>query len=278
MASILSKDVYLQLENRPRLGTTDVILTAADGSNLRILGKVDLQFSLGGISFCHEFIVAEIDDLQGIFGMDFLEQNDASIQIGKGLLKIAGQQIQLDREQISVCTRVKLSKKIVVPPDSEIVVSGYAVGLKDKSVHNLVEPFKFLQQKGLLVARTLVNPENILFSVVNITDRPVRVDKNATVASLQPVDIVESSTESVDVSSELPEHLQVLFEKSSVGLTEEQKSILFELLVSYKDIFVGPDGKFGRTKLVKHSIDTGDSKPIKIPPRRLPYAQKEIYI
>lgn len=161
-------------------------------------------------------------------------------------------------------------------PDSEITVSGYAVGLKDKSVDSLVEPFKFLQQRGLLVARTLVDPENILFSVVNITDRPVRIDKNATVATLQSVDIVESKVGSVEVSSELPENLHVLYEKSSVGLTEEQKSKLFEMLVSYRDIFVGPDGKFGRTKLVKHSIDTGDSKPIKIPPRRLPYAQKEI--
>ena len=39
---------------------------------------------------------------------------------------------------------------------------------------------------------------------------------------------------------------------------------------------MGPDGKFGRINIVKHSIDTGDSKPIKIPPRRLPYAQKSI--
>lgn len=266
MASILSKDVYLQLANRPSVGTTDVILTAADGSKLNILGKINLQFSLGGMSFCHEFIVAEIDDLKGILGMDFLEQNDVSIQVSKGLLKLAGQEIQLDKEQIPVCTRVKLSKKIIVPPDSEITVSGYAVGLKDKSVDSLVEPFKFLQQRGLLVARTLVDPENILFSVVNITDRPVRIDKNATVATLQSVDIVESKVGSVEVSSELPENLHVLYEKSSVGLTEEQKSKLFEILVSYRDIFVGPDGKFGRTKLVKHSIDTGDSKPIKIPP------------
>jgi hypothetical protein len=91
--------------------------------------------------------------------------------------------------------------------------------LKDKSVHSLVEPFKYLQHKGLLVARTLVNSKNILFSVVNITDKPARVDKNATVATLQSVDIAKSRVESVDVSSDLPESLQALYEKSSVGLT-----------------------------------------------------------
>lgn len=39
---------------------------------------------------------------------------------------------------------------------------------------------------------------------------------------------------------------------------------------------MGSDGKFGRTDLVQHSIDTGTAKPIKIPPRRVPQKQKQI--
>lgn len=70
-----------------------------------------------------------------------------------------------------------------------------------------------IQNATMWASRTLVDPENILFSVLNITDRPVRVDKNATVAALQSVDIVEPSIKSVDVSSELPENLQVLYKK-----------------------------------------------------------------
>jgi hypothetical protein len=111
MACILSKHIYLQLENRPSLGITDATLTAAHGGKLNILGKINLQVSLGGISFCHEFIVNEIDNLKGILGMDFLEQIDVSIQVSKGLLKLAGQEIPLDKEQIPVCTRLKLSKR-----------------------------------------------------------------------------------------------------------------------------------------------------------------------
>ena len=61
--------------------------------------------------FCHEFTVAEIVDHNGITGMDFLEQHDAMMRISKGLLHIAGTQVQLEREATPVCTRVKLSKK-----------------------------------------------------------------------------------------------------------------------------------------------------------------------
>ncbi len=32
----------------------------------------------------------------------------------------------------------------------------------------------------------------------------------------------------------------------------------------------------GRTGLVKHTIDTGDQRPVRLPPRRLPIAKQEI--
>ena len=38
---------------------------------------------------------------------------------------------------------------------------------------------------------------------------------------------------------------------------------------------MGPDGKLGQTDLVKHTIDTGNAKPIKIPPRRVHQKQKQ---
>ena len=40
-----------------------------------------------------------------------------------------------------------------------------------------------MEKKGLIVARTLVDLENIQFSIVNVSDRHIRVDKNTTVAS-----------------------------------------------------------------------------------------------
>lgn len=44
------------------------------------------------------------------------------------------------------------------------------------------------------------------------------------------------------------------------------------ILLQQQDIFVGPYG----TNLAKHSVNTTYSKPVKNPPRRLPFAQREI--
>lgn len=73
--------------------------------------------------------------------------------------------------------------------------------------------------------------------------------------------------------SGLPEHLDNLL---GDNLTTVQKSQLAYVLDACIDVFVGPDGKLGRTSQVKHTIDTGDSVPIRQAPRRLPLAKTEI--
>ncbi|BHF83527.1 hypothetical protein SprV_0902667000 [Sparganum proliferum] len=52
---------------------------------------------------------------------------------------------------------------------------------------------------------------------------------------------------------------------------------LQHLLTQFKDIFDWDGKSTGRTNVTQHCIDTGDSKPIRIPPRRLPiFYQKEL--
>lgn len=275
-ASILSKDIYDQLDCKPGLVHSDVSLTTADGGTLNTSGQAYFEFCVDKMLFSHEFSVAELDDLSGILGSGFLEQNDMTFRVSKGFLHVAGHTIELEREGTPVCTRVKLCKNIIVPPDTEVIVQGYAVGNKDNFVNNLLEPFQFVDKKGLLVVRTLVNPEKILFSVVNIADKPVKLEKNMSVASLQPINIKEQNTGCSQLSSQFPEHLRSLYDKSTENLTELEKSQVSKLLTEFQNIFVGLDGKFGRTPLAKHSIDTGNSKPIIISPRRVPYAQRPI--
>ncbi|CAC5391537.1 unnamed protein product [Mytilus coruscus] len=53
------------------------------------------------------------------------------------------------------------------------------------------------------------------------------------------------------------------------GIKNEEKIKFQNLILSFQDIFVGPD-------LVSHSIDTEKAKPVKIPPRRIPISQKQV--
>ena len=51
---------------------------------------------------------------------------------------------------------------------------------------------------------------------------------------------------------------------------------LTNLISSYSDIFASPNGELGRTDRIRHTIDTGDARPIKQAPRRLPPYRREV--
>lgn len=61
---------------------------------------------------------------------------------------------------------------------------------------------------------------------------------------------------------------------NSEGLEPWQQEELWLLLEEFKDIFALTDDEVGLTHLVQHDIDTGDARPIKTRPRRLPLAHQ----
>ena len=139
-----------------------------------------------------------------------------------------------------------------------------------------VEPANYLTSKGCFVARTLVDPDcdDVVMSLVNLSDQTVKINQHSVLGQLEDVEEICSGDEITNENSsyqhKLPDHLQVLLENSSAQLSVTEKQQLSELLMKYEDIFIKPDGILGQTDLVEHDIETGDSKPIKIPPRRIP--------
>ncbi|KAL7865827.1 hypothetical protein SRHO_G00110740 [Serrasalmus rhombeus] len=61
-----------------------------------------------------------------------------------------------------------------------------------------------------------------------------------------------------------------IWERNCDNLEPQQRKELWEVLREFKDIFALTEGKVGLTHLLQHEIDTGDAKPIKTRPRRLP--------
>ena len=73
----------------------------------------------------------------------------------------------------------------------------------------------------------------------------------------------------------VPEHLREMLKKSTGCLAPAQAQKLREMLCRYADVFSRGDTDLGRTDLVEHYIDTGDSRPIKHAPRRIPPARRQ---
>ena len=58
----------------------------------------------------------------------------------------------------------------------------------------------------------------------------------------------------------------------SEQLSEEQRGEIRTLLASFADVFQATPGY---TKLCEHRIETGDARPVRLPPYRLPHAHRE---
>ena len=86
----------------------------------------------------------------------------------------------------------------------------------------------------------------------------------------------EDSNVSVDIVNEQEkERICRLFKALNIdesNLMVDETALLRELVEEYSDIFALDSTELGTTELVTHTIDTGDSHPIRQPLRRIPFA------
>jgi len=76
-ASLLSVEIFEMLGfDKSILQIESSLLAEAGDSELEVYGKAKIKFDLNSTQLEHEFVIAKLD-MQGILGMNFLEENDA---------------------------------------------------------------------------------------------------------------------------------------------------------------------------------------------------------
>jgi hypothetical protein len=155
---------------------------------------------------------------------------------------------------------------------------------------------KLVEKNGLLVARSIVNPEmdNIPLRIINVNSEPCTLYKGTIVATcnkirkenIQSYETVNNvaKTKSQHLLSkdrQLPAHLRNVFESGQVGLDKDQNEKFRNLLIEYSSIFSETSDDIGFTDLVEHTIDTGNHPPVRqrhgrIPLARMKDAEEEI--
>ncbi|KRY07218.1 Transposon Ty3-G Gag-Pol polyprotein, partial [Trichinella patagoniensis] len=65
-------------------------------------------------------------------------------------------------------------------------------------------------------------------------------------------------------------------EKAAPECSARSKKALRSILQKCGKAISRGEADLGRTSLVKHRIETGGAQPVKLPPRRLPQAQREV--
>ena len=166
--------------------------------------------------------------------MDFLEVQNADIYVEKSLMKLNEQNIKLSKGRNETCPKIRLSEKVSIPAASEMFVEGYVDG-KLKVDFGLVESTRYMQSKGLLLAKALVNvkdEEKCSFYLLNVTKKGVKVGPGSVIGVLSSVDVMDDvqGDSTTTKPSVLPEHLPALKDKISDGFTLQEREKLIDLV------------------------------------------------
>ena len=125
-----------------------------------------------------------------------------------------------------------------------------------------------------------------------MSDHDIYLKRHTLIATVNNVDMIQHITpeknlsnlwhikhtfSSSETSAHLPDALQKLLAYSSHELKDEQQVTLLQLLDKYKDVLADTGGQLGRTSLVKHQINKGETVPIIQAPHRFSiYQQHEV--
>ena len=296
--SILARRIFQRISRVNALKVREFTerLVLADGSQLPVHGVIDLPLAFEGITVEHPVIIAEIES-DMLLGIDFIKDKRCELSYGEGVFRVEDTSLELFEAsgQLSAC-RITAENTVILPPHSEMIVPGVVQKRSDLPRCAITESVTSLKKEGVLLGRVLVDPTKrvVPLRVLNPGDSTVVLPKDANLAIASPVTDVRAwgmegrslpvnqvSTESDDtdvtscVQGPLPKHLQDLLDRSGDHLTVEQKAKMRKVIFDYSCVFSSGPRDIGRTGIIKHQIKTGDNKPVRLPPRKIPIHLKE---
>jgi transposase InsO family protein len=146
--------------------------------------------------------------------------------------------------------------------------------------HVLVQPIDHSNQQFTIASSVhRVDKNRIYVRYINVSNNRIKISKRqklAEVSLLGQHDIIDDPLDVNIYSTSTDPTKKAL--KIDPGLTEEQRSVLIELLDKYKAAFSQSPDDRGRTDLVEHRIRLNTDQPLKQPPYRVPPAKRDIII
>lgn len=183
------------------------------------------------------------------------------------------------------CPQLLRCSPTLIPPRSKAIILGVVENWFCEHSEGLLEPALSLSTYcDMLMTCVVCRVENgaLLVRVSNVTEEPLSLKKGRMLGTLFTDIDVETAYPELKGEEEQSPSWSVDALLAQLGIKE--KSLVPLELRSVRDllhqnlpVFSTGNTDLGRTKLTLHQIDTGDAKPVKLPPRRVPlHLQKEV--
>ncbi|XP_075929135.1 uncharacterized protein LOC142930509 [Petromyzon marinus] len=293
--SVLGVDVsHLQAPDRA--------LHTASGAGMGLLGRISLEVRLGNQVCTQEFYVSSVLCHECITGTDLLEKLGLNVQPCQRCATVEGSGERIpflgsepNRPHFTPVA-ARLVSAVTIGPLAEMLVpvaTPFADPTHRPSGEVMLTPHLELAARyGFVGSATLVNADGgrLFMWVFNPHSTPAMLRRCTTVATIHLLHVRHSNDSVFVFWAEYPgrpednqdmawrvgptprAEIVPLHDALHVPLAELPKGEadqLRGLLQEYADVISEHDSDVGRTDLVKHQIDTGAARPIKLPAYRV---------
>ena len=241
-------------------------LVGVNGTPLCVKGCIHTSVSIRGTQFEAKFVVSSDLWVDGILGLDFIEQHDCVIDIVKKVLNFRSQNLLIGLQhtgKVQECQTARLTvglittQKVLVPPESEMEIMVRASDGGNTVEDEWIVESNLSMSHGVAVARAIVCPKNglIPLRILNPRNCNIPLKKGTELARMERIEgpVVNLSavrgTDTGKVSTAAQETLWSLASKVGDHISAVEKEHLFTLLCEYADVF-----SFSSTDLGRKSI------------------------
>jgi hypothetical protein len=174
---------------------------------------------------------------------------------------------------------IVLNERIEITAKSEQLIKIPVPSQVGRGEFALFEPKAFDEvdvKRGVMWASSygeVLSDNTMLASVINISNQNVYLDKGLVVGTIERVCHVGANSIVAGDQSKV----RVKWDEVTINdkLPDKQRKRVLELLSKYESIFQWGEFDTGLTDVAEHSIDTGNSKPERQKPYRLPHAAQQ---
>jgi transposase InsO family protein len=294
--TVISQQLYDKISHELPVPSAAVRLSGPEiGSSMRGLQIRDVKLRIEGTQYNCDLVVGPIsDDL--LLGFDFLEANQATIDLPRCLLqlgpqkKVAATMIRMEGRQGVQIARVVVAKKVVAPPNSlvQVPVKLQSTSKQDFVIEGLTVPNNPLMSAGIVkggstTVVTFLNDSNHYFTLKKGHECGVAVELDKVVSEQDWTNketsekdeiklrlLSEEVQDQLNQERTLPEHVQGVYQQATENLDSAEKMAVRELLAEYSDVFSKHEFDLGKFDKLQHEITLHSDQPFRKRMRRTP--------
>lgn len=212
--------------------------------------------------------------------MDFLQNRNVIINIKDNIINFMNTKIPMRRVSTvnnfqSQSIKLKLNKKVLIPPGISSVVYVDVPKLYDESFKISIDNSNKLEKKGIHFECDSISIDSVSkkaqITLSNKSKKPVMLNKHTIIGS---VNNFEDLPEELPISAELPPPISEGDFKIK-QLNSKIKEKLVKILLNHKDAFARSTIELSEAITEPHQIELQHNNPIRCPSYKIPFQLRE---